>query len=313
MPLQRGLLALQFCRKKKTMRVFVTGASGFIGSAVVKELITIGHKVLGLARSDASAARITAAGAEVHRGTIEDLESLKSGVSATDGVIHTAFIHDFSDFKANCEKDRRAIEAMGSALAGTGKALIISSGVGLLSTGRLVVEQDKPTSTIPRVASEEAAGALAARGIKVSAMRLPPSVHGEGDHGFVPQIINIAREKGVSAYIGEGTNRWPSVHRLDAASAFRLALEKGAKQPHYHAVDDEGVPTKTIAEIIGRHLHLPVVSISSGEADAHFGWMAHFFSFDVPASSEQTREWLGWRPTHSSLVADLDAGHYFNL
>jgi len=295
------------------MRVFVTGASGFIGSAVVKELIANGHEVLGLARSDASAAKITAAGAAVHRGSIEDLDSLKSGATASDGVIHTAFIHDFSDFKANCEKDRHAIEAMGSALAGSDRPLIISSGIGLLAPGRLAVETDMPTGSIPRVASEEAAAAVAARGVRVSAMRLPPSVHGEGDHGFVPTIINIAREKGVSAYIAEGANRWPSVHRLDAATAFRLALEKGAAQPHYHAVDDEGVPTKHIAEVIGRHLDVPVVSKSTEEAAAHFGWIGHFFTLDVPASGKQTREWLGWRPTRSSLLADLGQGHYFKL
>lgn len=293
------------------MRVFVTGASGFIGSAVVKELIANGYKVLGLARSDASAAKITTAGAEVHRGTIEDPESLKRGAAASDGVIHTAFIHDFSNFRENCEKDRQAIEAMGSVLAGSDRPLIISSGIGLLAPGRLGVEQDKPSGSVPRIASEEAATAVAARGVRVSAMRLPPSVHGEGDHGFIPMIINIAREKGVSAYIGDGANRWPSVHRLDAAAAFRLALEKGAPQPHYHAVDDEGVPTKSIAELIGRHLNLPVVSKSPEEAATHFGWMSHFFAFDVPASSKQTCEWLGWRPTHSSLLADLDEGHYF--
>lgn len=293
------------------MRVFVTGASGFIGSAVVKELIANGHEVLGLARSDASAAKITAAGGKVHRGTIEDLDSLKRGTAAADGVIHTAFIHDFSKFEENCEKDRQAIEAIGSILAGSDHPLVISSGIGLLSPGRLATEDDMPSTSTPRVASEQAAAALAARGIRVSSMRLPPSVHGEGDHGFVPRLINIAREKGVSAYIGDGTNRWPSVHRLDAASAFRLALEKGAPQPRYHAVADEGVPTKEVAEIIGRHLDLPVVSISPEEATAHFGFLGHFFSRDVPASSKQTREWLGWRPTHSSLVADLDAGHYF--
>lgn len=300
------------------MRVFVTGASGFIGSAVVKELIANGHEVLGLARSEASAAKIIASGAEVHRGTIEDLDSLKSGAAASDGVIHTAFIHDFSDFKANCEKDRLAIEAMGSVLASSNRAMIISSGIGLLSsalpaTGRLATEDDMPETSVPRVASEEAAAALAARGVRVSAMRLPPTVHGEGDyHGFVPRLIAIAREKGVSAYIGDGNNRWPAVHRLDAAAIFRLALEKGAPRPHYHAVDDEGVPTKTIAGIIGRHLNLPVVAKSPEEAPTHFGFLAHFFGRNVPASSRQTREWLGWHPTHSSLVADLDAGHYFS-
>ncbi|HXB09476.1 MAG TPA: SDR family oxidoreductase [Puia sp.] len=293
------------------MRVFVTGASGFIGSAIVKELISAGHEVTGLARSDASAAFIAAAGAAVHRGTIEDPDSLKRGAAAADGVIHTAFIHDFADFKANCEKDRRTIETLGSVLAGSNRPLIISSGIGVISPGRLASEEDMPSTSVPRVASEEAAGAIAAHGVRVSAMRLPPSVHDQGDHGFLPTLINIAREKGVSAYIGDGTNRWPAVHRLDAAHAFRLALEKGAPYPRFHAVDDEGVPTRKIAEAIGRHLNLPVVSKSPEEAAAHFGWIGHFFALDVPASSKQTREWLGWRPTHPSLLADLDKGHYF--
>jgi len=283
-------------------------------------LIANGHEVLGLARSAASAAKIVATGAKVHYGSIEDLDSLKSGAAASDGVIHTAFIHDFSNFQANCEKDRQAIEAMGSVLTGSDRPLVISSGIGLLSSNllssnRLATEDDKPESSTPRVASEEAATALVARGARAAAMRLPPTVHGEGDHhGFVPRLIAIAREKGVSAYIGDGTNRWPAVHRLDAALAFRLALEKGAQQPqHYHAVDDEGVPTKQIAEHIGRHLNLPVVSISLEEATAHFGFLGHFFSRNVPATSKQTREWLGWRPTHSSLLADLHQGHYFKL
>lgn len=292
------------------MRVFVTGASGFIGSAIVKELIANGHQVLGLARSDASAASVTAAGAEVHRGTIEDLDSLKRGAAAADGVIHTAFIHDFSNFKANCEKDRLAIESLGSALEGSDRPLIITSGIGVLSPGRRSTEEDMPAGSSPR-ASEQAAGAAAERGVKVSAVRLPPSVHGKGDHGFVSTLIGIAREKGVSAYIGEGSNRWPAVHRLDAALAYRLILEKGAPHPRFHIVDEEGVPTRQIAEVIGRHLNVPVVSKSPEEAAAHFGWIGHFFAFDVPTTSKQTREWLGWRPTQPSLLADLDAGHYF--
>ena len=297
--------------KKEIMRVFITGASGFIGSAIVKELLSAGHQVLGLARSDTAAAALTAAGATVHRGTLEDLDSLKSGATAADGVIHTAFIHDFADFKANCEKDRQAIEILGSALIGSDRPLIITSGIGILPSGSLATEDVLPSSSIPRVASEQAAAAVAARGVRVSALRLPPTVHGEGDHGFVPTLIGIAREKGVSAYIGDGTNRWPAVHRLDAAHAFRLALEKGAPHPRLHAVDDEGVATRQIAEVIGRHLNLPVVSKSPAEAAAHFGWIGHFFALDIPASSKQTREWLGWQPTHPSLLADLDQGHYF--
>jgi nucleoside-diphosphate-sugar epimerase len=293
------------------MRVFVTGATGFIGSAIVKELIAKGHQVLGLARSDASAAALKAAGAEVHPGTIEDLESLQRGAAATDGVIHTAFNHDFSDWKTNCENDRRAIEAIGSVLAGSQRPLLIASGVGLLPPGQLSTEDSLPTSTLPRVASEEAATALAARGVKISAMRLPPTVHGEGDHGFIPTLIDVAREKGISVYIGEGTNRWPAVHRLDAAAAFRLALEEGAQHPRLHLVDEEAIPTRNIAEAIGRGLNLPVVSKSPEEAAEHFGWIGHFFALDAPASSKQTREWLGWQPTHPSLLADLDQGHYF--
>jgi len=293
------------------MRVFVTGASGFIGSAIVKELIANGHQVLGLARTDASAAALKAAGAEVHRGTIEDLDSLQRGAAATDGVIHTAFNHDFSDWKTNCENDRRAIEALGSALVGSSRPLLIASGVGLLPQGQHSDEDTLPANTLPRVASEEAAADLAARGVKVAAMRLAPTVHGDGDHGFVPTLIQVAREKGVSAYIGDGNNHWPAVHRLDAAAAFRLALEKGAPNIRLHIVDEEGIPTREIAEAIGRGLNLPVVSKSPEEAPAHFGWIGHFFALDMIASSKRTREWLGWRPTHASLLADLAAGHYF--
>jgi nucleoside-diphosphate-sugar epimerase len=293
------------------MRVFVTGASGFIGSAIVKELIDNGHQVLGLVRSDASAAKLKAAGAEVHQGNLEDLDSLQRGAAATDGVIHTAFNHDFSDWKANCELDRRAIEALGSVLVGSDRSLLIASGVGLLAPGQVGTEDSPHASNLPRVASEDAAAALIARGVNVSAMRLPPTVHGQGDHGFVPTLINVAREKGVSVYNGEGNNRWPAVHRLDAAAAFRLALEKGATHPRLHLVAEEGIPSRSIAEAIGRGLNIPVVSKSPEEAAEHFGWISHFFALDVPASSKQTREWLGWRPTHPTLIADLDAGHYF--
>lgn len=293
------------------MRVFVTGASGFIGSAIVKELIANGHQVLGLARSDASAAALTAAGAEVHRGSIEDLDSLQRGAAAAEGVAHMAFNHDFSDWKTNCENDRRAIEALGSVLVGSSRPLLIASGVGLLPQGRLADEDTLAANTLPRVASEEAAADLAARGVKVSAMRLAPTVHGIGDHGFVPTLIQVAREKGVSAYIGDGNNHWPAVHRLDAAVAFRLALEKGAPNLRLHLVDEEGIPTREIAEAIGRGLNVPVVSKSPEEAPAHFGWIGHFFALDMIASSKKTRDWLGWRPTHASLLADLAAGHYF--
>jgi nucleoside-diphosphate-sugar epimerase len=296
------------------MRVFVTGATGFVGSAIVRELTAAGHKVLGLARSDGAAASLAAAGADVHRGSLEDLESLRRGAAAADGVIHTAFIHDFSKFEANCETDRHAIEALGSALTGSDRPLIVTSGTGLLRLGRLATEDDLPASgptTIPRIASEEAATSVAARGVRVSVVRLPPSVHGDGDHGFVPLLIGVAREKRFSAYVGDGSNRWPAVHRLDAALLYRLVLEKVSPGARYHGVADQGVPFREIAEVIGRRLNVGVGSKSPEEAVNHFGWFAHFAGMDCPASSAQTQEILGWRPTHSSLILDIDRPHYF--
>jgi nucleoside-diphosphate-sugar epimerase len=270
-----------------------------------------GHLVLGLARSDAAAKSLIAAGADVHHGSLEDLESLRSGAAAADGVIHTAFIHDFANYGPAAEADRRAIETVGSALAGTDRPLIVTSGSLLAQRqGPLATEADPHNPNFPRK-SEDVAHALAAQGVHASVLRLPPSVHGEGDHGFVPQLISIAREKGISAFIGDGLNRWPAVHRLDAAHLYRLILEKGATGATYHGIADEGIPTREIAKAIGHGLNIPVVSKSPEAAADHFGWIARFFGIDGAASSALTQEWLGWRPVQPGIIADLNAGHYF--
>jgi nucleoside-diphosphate-sugar epimerase len=295
------------------MRVFVTGATGWVGSAVIEELQAAGHTVTGLARSDAAAAALASAGIAVQRGSLEDLASLRAGAAAADAVVHTAFNHDFSRFAENGAAERSAIEALGDALAGTGRPLIVTSGVALIAPGRMATEDDvrDPKLPFPRD-PETVAAAVAARGVRVSVIRLSPSVHGTGEHhGFVPIVIGLAREHGVSAYVGEGNNRWPGVHRRDAARLYRLALERAADYAVYHAVADEGVPFREIAGVIGRHLNVPVVSTSGDEVDAHFGWFAHFAQIDAAASSAKTRESLAWHPTGPALLADLDSAAYF--
>jgi nucleoside-diphosphate-sugar epimerase len=289
------------------MRVFVTGATGFVGSAIVRELIGAGHAVLGLARSDRGAKSLSAAGAQVHRGSLEEPATLERGAAHAEAVIHCAFIHDFTRFKENCEIDRRAIGALARTLVGSTRRLIVTSGTALLAPGRLASEADRPPadSPVPRVATDQAAEAALAEGVHVQLVRLPPTTHEQADGGFLPVLIGVAREKGVSAYVGEGRNRWPAVHRLDAARLYRLALEKGSSGARHHAVAEEGVPLRDTATAIGRYLGVPVVSISPEAAGGHFGWFAHFAALDAPASSSTTRELLGWQPQHAGILADL--------
>ncbi|SDL44180.1 SDR family oxidoreductase [Siphonobacter aquaeclarae] len=295
------------------MRVFVTGASGFVGSEVVRELTRHGHEVLGLVRSEEGAAHAAAAGATPLPGDVNDFALLRHGVSQTDAVIHTAFNHDFSRFKANCEDDRLVIGALGEALAGTDKPLVITSGIGLLRANRPVTEEDGPVAgsdVNPRVATEEAARAVSEKGVDVYLVRLPPSVHGAGDRGFVPMLIDLARNKGVSAFTGEGTNRWPAVHRQDAAALYRLAIEKRPSLKVLHAVAETGIPFREIAETIGKGLSLPVAAMSGEDIAAHFTWFAHFAVMDCAASAERTRRETGWEPTGSGLLSDIREAGY---
>jgi nucleoside-diphosphate-sugar epimerase len=299
-------------QKTGNMRVFVTGASGFIGSAIVQELLKAGHQVLGLARSEESAKAIVAAGGEAHMGTLEDLDSLRKGIALADGVIQTAFIHDFSKFAANAEIDRLAVEAMLGALEGSGKPFVLTSGLLGLKPGHISTEKDMTSAERSlRGAAEVLTLAAASRGVRTSIIRLPPSVHGAGDHGFVPALIGIARKNGVAAYVGDGQNRWPAVHRFDAAHLYRLALEKGIAGSVYHGIGDEGVAVKDIAEVIGKHLNIPVVSKSPEEAVTHFEFLGHFIGMDSPATGKQTKEQLGWEPVQPGLIEDLDHARYF--
>ena len=306
------------------MRDFITGASGWIGSAVVPELIGAGHQVVGLARSEASAAAIAAAGAEVQRGSLDDLDILRSVAAGSDGVIHLAFKHDIAfsgGFQEASDADRRAVEALGEALAGSDRPFVLASGTLGLAPGRVGTERDGHDAAPAMVAlargprtrhaTAELVLSLASRGVRSSVVRLSPTNHGVGDQGFMASLVGIARDKGAAGHVGDGSSRWPAVHRLDSAHLFRLALEGAPAGSTLHAVADEGVPMRDIAEVIGRHLHLPVVSIAPEDAGEHFAWMAGFVALDSPVSSALTRDLLGWEPVQPGLIDDLDEGHYF--
>ena len=293
------------------MRVFVTGATGFIGSATVAELIQAGHQVLGMTRSDEGARKLLADGAQVHRGNLDDPESLRSGAAQADGVIHLAFDHNFSNFAANCEKDRRAIEALAAALARSNRPLVITSGTGMgnAAPGQPATEDVFNAGPNPRSASELAGAAASAAGVNVSVVRLP-QVHDTLRQGLITPLIQVTRQKGVAAYLGDGSNRWPAAHVLDVAHLYRVVLEKQEPGSRYHAVAEEGVPVREIVEVLGRGLKVPVVAVSGEQAAAHFGWLAMFAGLDLPASSAQTRQRLQWRPTGPGLIADLEKMHW---
>ncbi|QBY00437.1 SDR family oxidoreductase [Rhodophyticola sp. CCM32] len=295
------------------MRVFVTGATGYVGRAVVRELLDNNHAVIGLARSDASADALKQAGAKPHRGSLEDLASLRQGAAKADAVIHLGFNHDFSKFAENCAHDAEVVRAIGAELAGSDRLFLVTSGTAILSPGAFSTETDlAPTGDManPRVATEHAGAEMARKGVKIAAVRLAPSVHGAGDHGFVRMLTDIAVQNGEAAYVDEGQNRWCAVHRLDAARLYRLALERGEGGVHYHAVAEEGVPFKDIAEALGKSLNLPVSPKSGEEAQAYFDWFHFMAASDTPASSAWTREVLNWSPSEPSLIADIKAGLY---
>jgi nucleoside-diphosphate-sugar epimerase len=294
------------------MRVFVTGAAGFIGSAVVRELTGAGHQVLGLARNDANAEKLKSLGAQVHRGDLTDLDSLTAGARTSDGVIHLAFVHDFAKYAESNAIDLKAVQTLTGALEGTGKPFVGTSGTMMLPAGRVGTEHDgaDPAGHSPRVKAESEVVAAGSRGVRASVVRLAPTVHDAGDRGFVPALIELARKAGYAAYIGAGTNHWPAVHRLDAATLFRLALEKATPGQRLHGAAEQGIPTKQIAETIGAGLGLPVKSLSASEAPAYFTWLAGFFGTDNQASNASTRETLGWAPTHAGLLEDLRANYF---
>lgn len=298
------------------MRIFMTGASGFIGSAVAAELHGAGHQVSGIARSKASADKLRALGVEPVEGSLDDTDGLKRGAAASDGVVHMGFIHDFSRFADSVRVDNEAVGAMCQALSGstTQRPFVLASGILSIAPGTIATEHTEPARDAfisGRLKSADLALSYADKGVRPHILRLPPTVHGQGDHGFVPYLIGVARDKKVSGYIGDGSNRWPAVHRLDAATLVRLVIENPKAPPILHPIHDEGIPTKQIAEVIGKQLGVPAQSVAPADAPAHFAWMAPLFGFDSPASSALTREALGWQPTHPGLIEDLEQGHYF--